>query len=118
VISDGSARPRDAADASDFGFAAKAINEAGLQMIRGISGMKSSPSLNGLVPKIAPRPVLLIAAGSHETEILANRVYQERGGPTVDLWEIPEAHHTGGLKARPAEYEQRTTAFLDRALGL
>jgi uncharacterized protein len=118
VISDGSARPRDAADANDAGFLENAMVDAGLQMIRGLSGMKTSPSLNGLIPEIAPRPVLLIAAGTHPEEVAANRVYQERGGPTVELWEIPEARHTGGLKARPAEYEQRTTAFLDRALGL
>jgi uncharacterized protein len=118
VISDGSARPRDAVDANDFGFAAKAISEAGLQMVRGLSGMKSSPPLNGLIPQIAPRPVLLIASTAGGTEIPTNRVYQQRGGPTVELWEIPEAGHTGGLKKRPAEYEQRTTAFLDRALGL
>jgi pimeloyl-ACP methyl ester carboxylesterase len=118
VVSDGSARPQDAVDAQDIGFLGKAMNVAGLQMVRGLSGMHVSPSLNGLIGEIAPRPVLLIAAGTHPDEVAANEVYQERGGPTVRLWEIPEAGHTGGLKARPAEYEQRTTAFLDRALGL
>jgi hypothetical protein len=30
----------------------------------------------------------------------------------------PDAGHTGGLRTHPAAYEQRTTTFLDRALGL
>ena len=33
------------------------------------------------------------------------------------LWEIPEAHHVGGLAARPAEYEQRVVGFFDRELA-
>jgi uncharacterized protein len=39
-------------------------------------------------------------------------------GKTTQLYVLPEAAHTGGLRTRPAEYERRTTAFLDRALGL
>jgi fermentation-respiration switch protein FrsA (DUF1100 family) len=118
VVSDGSARPRDAVDANDASAPEAAVAELGLQVIRGISGMRSAPSLNGLIPRIAPRPVLLIASTKGGTEIPTNREYARRGGPTVQLWEIPEAGHTGGIKARPAEYERRTTAFLDRALGL
>jgi hypothetical protein len=41
----------------------------------------------------------------------------DAGGPTTRLWELPDSGHTGGLRTHPAEYEQRTTAFLDRALG-
>jgi hypothetical protein len=32
------------------------------------------------------------------------------------LWQIPEASHTGGLTARPKEYERRVIAFFDNAL--
>ena len=71
------------------------------------------------MPRIAPRPVLLIAGGlGAPDEILANRVYRDAGGPTTQLWEISDAGHTAGLRTHPAEYERRTTAFLDRALGL
>jgi uncharacterized protein len=118
VVSDGSARPRDMADANDISGVDNAFVEIGLQTIRSISGMRPAPSLNGLIPEIAPRPVLLIASTAGGTEIPTNRVYRDLGGPTVQLWEIPEAGHTGGIKKRPAEYERRTTAFLDRALGL
>jgi hypothetical protein len=61
--------------------------------------------------------VLLVASGGFPEEIPANRVYHERGGATTQLYELPEAAHTGGLRSRPAEYERRVTAFLDRALA-
>jgi len=37
------------------------------------------------------------------------------GGPK-ELWELPEAGHTGGLDARPGEYERRVVGFFDRYL--
>ena len=36
---------------------------------------------------------------------------------SAELYEIPEAGHTAGLAARPAEYEARVTAFLDEVVG-
>jgi hypothetical protein len=63
--------------------------------------------------------VLLIAGGvGAPDEIPTNRAYREAGGPTVALWELPDTGHTAGLRTHPAAYERRTTAFLDRALGL
>ena len=35
----------------------------------------------------------------------------------AELWEIPEAHHVGGLQARPEEYERRVVGFFDEALA-
>jgi hypothetical protein len=87
--------------------------------VRGVSGMREAPSLIGLMPRIAPRPVLLIAGGvGAPDEIPANRAYRHAGGPTTELWELPDAGHTGGLRTHPAAYEQRTIAFLDQALDL
>jgi hypothetical protein len=117
-VADGATRPQDALDAVDPGAAERAVTWLMLQGIRGVSGMRTSTSLNPLIEQIAPRPVLLVAAGGFEQEIPANRTYREHGGETTELYELPEASHTGGLRARPAEYERRTTAFLDRALGL
>jgi hypothetical protein len=34
-----------------------------------------------------------------------------------ELWEIPESGHTGGIEARPAEYERRVVGFFDRGLA-
>ena len=69
-----------------------------------------------VMPRIAPRPVLLIsgARGNQDEEL--NAVYREAGGPTAVHWEIPRAGHTGGLVAAPEEYERRVVGFFDRAL--
>lgn len=117
VVADGAGRPQDMDDATHAGADKRLSTSLQLLAVRAISGMRTSPSLNPLVGRIAPRPVLLVASGGFPEEIPANRVYHERGGPTTTLWELPEAGHTGGLRAGPAEYERRVTAFLDRALA-
>ena len=89
-----------------------------MQSVRAISGMKTSPSLIAMMPRIAPRPVLLVAGGGFPDEIRASRLYREAGGSTVQLWELPDTGHTAGLRTHPAAYERRTVGFLDRALGL
>jgi hypothetical protein len=116
VVSDGGARPRDMNTASDAGASQRAMTWLQLQMVRGISGMEPSRSLVGIIPRIAPRPVLLIASGGDPEEIPAVRAYRAAGGDDVQLWELPDAAHTGGLRKHPAEYERRTIGFLDEAL--
>jgi uncharacterized protein len=119
VVADGPTRPMDGRRVSDPAPPERAFGTLLLQAVRGISGMREAPSLIGLLPRIAPRPVLLIAGGvGAPEEIPANRAYRDAGGPTTQLWELPDAGHTAGLRTHPAEYERRTTAFLDRALGL
>jgi pimeloyl-ACP methyl ester carboxylesterase len=119
VVADGPARPMDARRASDPALPERAVGAVSLQMVRGISGMRQSPSLIGIMPRVAPRPVLLIAAGvGAPDEIPTNRLYRDAGGPETQLWELPDAGHTGGLRTHPDAYEQRTTSFLDQALTL
>jgi uncharacterized protein len=117
VVADGATRPQDAQDALDPGTFERAVGWLMLRGVRGVSGMRTSTSLNPLIERIAPRPVLLVASGGFEQEIAANRTYRAHGGPTTELYELPEASHTGGLRARPAEYERRTIGFLDRVLA-
>jgi hypothetical protein len=74
------------------------------------------PDLADLMPRIAPRPVLLIRGMNGNGDEALNRVYRDAGGPTTTLWEIPRAGHTGGLSTAPAEYERRVIGFFDRAL--
>jgi hypothetical protein len=69
------------------------------------------------VPRIAPRPLLLIAAPNSPNGERLNRGYFKAAGTPKALWEIPESKHIGGLTARPAEYERRVVGFFDRALG-
>jgi hypothetical protein len=74
-------------------------------------------NLKSLVGRIAPRPLLLIAAPNSKHGEELNRGYYAAGGQPKTLWEIPESGHVGGLEARPAEYERRVVGFFDRALG-
>jgi hypothetical protein len=73
-------------------------------------------NLKDLVPKIAPRAMLLIAAPNAPTGEDLNRGYYAAAGEPKTLWEIPESKHVGGLEARPAEYERRVTRFFDETL--
>jgi uncharacterized protein len=73
-------------------------------------------NLKELVPRIAPRPLLLIAAPNAPTGEDLNRGYFAAAGHPKTLWEIPESGHVGGLSARPREYERRVVGFFDRAL--
>jgi pimeloyl-ACP methyl ester carboxylesterase len=73
------------------------------------------PALDEMIPRISPRPVLLISAGSgYERDL--NRAYARSARWPSALWELPGAPHTGALKEQPAEYERRVVAFFDRAL--
>lgn len=79
--------------------------------LRVLSPEHTPPPLDRLVPRIAPRPVLLIEAGHGQ----GGEELNARFAPAT-LWRIPDAHHTGGLEARPHEYEHRVVGFFDRAL--
>ena len=116
VVSDGAARPVDANEVTDASPVARAATGLSMQSLRVISGMKPSRSLVGMMPRIAPRPVLLVAAGRVPEETPVARRYQRAGGSSVQVWKVPGAAHTGGLRKRPADYEKRTVGFLDEAL--
>ena len=73
--------------------------------------------LADLMPRIAPRPVLLIRGMAGNGDEALNRVYREAGGPTTALWEIAGAGHTAAISAVPGEYERRVVRFFDRALA-
>jgi uncharacterized protein len=80
------------------------------------SNQSPPTNLKELVPRIAPRPLLLIAAPNAPTGEDLNRGYFAAAGHPKTLWEIPESGHVGGLSARPEEYERRVVGFFDRAL--
>jgi uncharacterized protein len=73
-------------------------------------------NLKTLVPKIAPRPLLLIAAPNSANGEKLNRVYYHAAHEPKTLWEIPESGHVDGIAARPREYERRVVEFFDDAL--
>jgi alpha/beta superfamily hydrolase len=72
--------------------------------------------LKTLVPKIAPRPLLLIADPESRNGEKLNRLYYKTAREPKALWEIPHAGHVNGIAARPAEYERRVVDFFDHAL--
>jgi hypothetical protein len=74
------------------------------------------PPLEELVGRITPTPILLVYAGHGQGGEDLSPDYFAAAGDPKELWEIPEAGHTGGLAARPQEYEERVVGFLDRAL--
>src|SRR5215207_204455 len=75
------------------------------------------PAIVDRIGRIAPRAVFLIYAdpgmGGEATRQLR---YFEAAGQPKAIWKVPGSAHTGGIDARPAEYERRVVAFFDRAL--
>src|SRR6266508_4520510 len=74
-------------------------------------------NLKDLAPRIAPRPAFFIYAtrGTGGEEL--NPTFYAAAGQPKTLWQVPGSSHTGGIKARPKEYERRVIGFFDRALA-
>jgi uncharacterized protein len=81
-----------------------------------LSGTRPPPSLTDLVPRISPRPLLLVYAARGGGGEELNPDYYRAALAPKGLWKIAEARHVGGFQARPRAYEQRVTRFFDRAL--
>ena len=75
-------------------------------------------SLRDAVAAVAPRPVLLIAAGGVAEEGHASRFIQAASPDTVDIWVVPQTGHTAALDTHPEEWEARVASFLDDALAM
>lgn len=81
------------------------------------SNLMPPPPIVDRIGDIAPRPVLLIYADpgvggecSRQPEFFA------AAGEPKDIWEVPQADHTGGFAAQPVDYERRVVDFFDAAL--
>jgi uncharacterized protein len=96
-----------------FSLPAAAVQTAAVAVL---SGAIPPPSLADLVPRIAPRPLLLIHAGNGGGGEELNPEYYRAASAPKTIWKIAEAGHVGGFEVRPREYEQRVTRFFDRAL--
>jgi dienelactone hydrolase len=60
---------------------------------------------------------LLVTAGTMPDETRAAEVLQEAAPDRVEVWEVPDAAHTGGLRADPDGWEQRVVGFFDKVLA-
>ena len=75
------------------------------------------PPIVDRIGRIAPRPVLLVYADpGMGGEATRQPKYFAAAGEPKTVWKVPGSRHTGGIDARPAEYEQRVVAFFDEAL--
>ena len=74
------------------------------------------PSLEDAVARISPRAVFFVYAGHGAAGEELNRDFYRAAAQPKAIWRIPESRHTGGLTARPLEYEHRVIGFLDHAL--
>jgi hypothetical protein len=110
----------DGMEVERVGGAEKLLNAAGIAMRNGalavFTNQTPPANLGDLVGRIAPRPVMLIAAPNSPNGEKLNRRYYAAAQEPKTLWEIPESKHTGGIDARPQEYERRVAGFFDRAL--
>lgn len=68
-----------------------------------------------LLDDLAPRPLFFVSAG-RAIEARQTARYFDRASSPKELWNIPEAGHGGGMRARPVEYASALTTFFDRAL--
>jgi uncharacterized protein len=74
-------------------------------------------ALRDAVAKASPTPVLLITAADVEEETHAAHFIQSAAPGTVHIWQVPDTGHVQGLITHPRQWENRVTAFLDRALA-
>ena len=75
------------------------------------------PNLEGLVRRMAPRPLLFIYGQRDQPNVRAlTPSYYKAAREPKALWRIAGAGHTGGIDTQPREYERRVVAFFDRAL--
>ncbi|HXJ64875.1 MAG TPA: CocE/NonD family hydrolase [Actinomycetota bacterium] len=81
-----------------------------------LSGAARPMPLRDAVRAAAPRPVLIVAAGTVPDEGIAARWLRAASPSNVCVWVVPGAGHTDGLATNPAQWEARVTGFLDRAL--
>jgi pimeloyl-ACP methyl ester carboxylesterase len=72
--------------------------------------------LRGAAAAAAPRPILLITAGSVADESYAGQHIRAGAPSTVDLWTLPGSGHTGALATDPVQWERHVVTFLSTAL--
>ena len=73
------------------------------------------PNLRDLSGRIRTPAFFIYAGHGQGGESLNPKFFAAAHEPKI-LWKIPEAEHTGGIEARPVEYERRVVGFFDRNL--
>jgi uncharacterized protein len=118
VVSEGAGERVGEADVSG---AARLLSAPTMAMMTAATTVFSNhgppPPIVDRIGRIAPRAVFLIYAdpgiGGESTR---QPKYYAAAGEPKSIWKVPGSTHTGGIDARPGEYEQRVIAFFDAAL--
>lgn len=79
-----------------------------------LSGQAPSRPLLDLVPRIAGRTLLISGDRGPERNFMV--AYEKVGQGRVQHWNLPDAGHTGALRAEPQRYAHRVLSFLDGEL--
>ena len=80
------------------------------------SGESAPLSLSKAVGQIAPRPLLLIAAGENDYEQYRAEGYYKKASPPKDYWIVEGATHCSGPITQPSLYEEKIISFFNQAL--
>ncbi len=117
IVSEGAGYPAGEADLTGAGHLLRpSIAATGLATAL-FSNQTAPPKIVDRIGEIAPRSVFLIWADpGMGGEVERQPKYYAAAGQPKQIWQVPGAAHTGGLKAQPAEYERRVVGFFDRAL--
>jgi pimeloyl-ACP methyl ester carboxylesterase len=91
------------------------LEQAKQAITAGLTPYPAPPPLRDALAAIAPRPVLLITAGARPDEGFAAQ-YNAGEQPTVVIWEVPGATHTGALRTDRAAWADEVVGFFDRTL--
>jgi hypothetical protein len=86
------------------------------RMVELFCGCAANMPFKEAVTQIAPRPMMFIAAEQAPYEISLARRYAANARSSAEVWELPDATHTGGLFSHTVEYKQRMIEFFDRTL--
>ena len=94
---------------------ARAVNWVQFSFTELLSDAPQPEGLVSALPKIAPRPVLLITANEANEHVMGP-IYADAGGPTTELWELADTPHTDGLTRHRVAYVKRVLDVFDSAL--
>ncbi|MBZ0279470.1 MAG: alpha/beta fold hydrolase [Anaerolineae bacterium] len=79
-------------------------------------GIAPPPGFVEQIPKLAPRPVLMVVGALDDFENRINQHYAALLGENAEQWVIENAHHGGGPNVVPELYTARMLDFFEQAL--
>jgi uncharacterized protein len=97
------------------GAVQEGIESARTAVARMLSDAARPATLRSAVRAVAPRPVLLVAAGNVLDEQVAAADLHAAAPATVQVWVVPGSDHTGALRTAPEQWQRRVVGFLSAA---